>query len=81
MITTLAAALANQGDFEAAVARQKQAIELSAEVDEETKEKLALQLKLFESGRPYRMERKTDDSAEAVPEDTRAEQLPRTQDV
>lgn len=52
-LTTLAAAHAEQGEFELAVQRQRQALE--ADADTETKKKMSMYLKRFESGQPYRI--------------------------
>ena len=50
-IDTLAAALAENGDFDEAVENQKKAVELAPEKD---KEEFQVRLKLYESGKAYR---------------------------
>jgi tetratricopeptide (TPR) repeat protein len=54
-LDTLAAALAESGDFKAAVRRQKQAVEMGSR-DEAQAERFRKRLKLYEQGKPYREE-------------------------
>ena len=50
----LAAAYAEAGDFDAAVERQKKAIDLLTEDQEELRADFEERLKLYQSGKPYR---------------------------
>ena len=53
-VGTLAAAYAETGDFDSAVNRQKEVIDLLTEEDEEWRSDFEEQLKLYQSGKPYR---------------------------
>jgi tetratricopeptide (TPR) repeat protein len=65
IISTLAAAHAETGDFEAARKYSKQAVEKAGE-DDEVKEQLAAELASYEAGKPWR-ERQTTEEADAAP--------------
>jgi WD40 repeat protein/serine/threonine protein kinase/tetratricopeptide (TPR) repeat protein len=53
-VGTLAAAYAEAGDFDSAVMRQKEAIDLLTEEEEELRADFEEQLKLYQSGKAYR---------------------------
>ncbi len=53
-VGTLAAAYAQTGDFKSAVKRQKNAIDLLTEEEEELRADFEERLKLYQSGKPYR---------------------------
>ncbi|MBA7613237.1 hypothetical protein ES703_20482 [subsurface metagenome] len=53
-VGTLAAAYAEAGDFKSAVKRQKKAIDLLTEEEEEMRADFEERLKLYQSGKPYR---------------------------
>ncbi len=53
-VGTLAAAYAEAGDFDSAVKRQKKAIDLLTEEEEELRADFEERLKLYQSGKPYR---------------------------
>ncbi|GEM_PF-3189155 len=52
-IDTLAAALAEAGQFDEAVKRQQQALEIPDAFDEEERKRVEARLRLYESGKPY----------------------------
>jgi tetratricopeptide (TPR) repeat protein len=53
-VGTLAAAYAEAGDFDAAIKRQKRAIDLLTKEEEELRSDFEERLKLYQSGKPYR---------------------------
>ncbi len=53
-VGTLAAAYAETGDFDFAVKRQEEAIDLLSEEEEELRSDFEERLELYQSGKPYR---------------------------
>lgn len=67
ILSTLAAAYAETGDFESAVKWSKKAVEIGEKTaDEDTKKSLADELKTFESGKPWREQLSEKDLKEPV---------------
>ncbi len=63
ILSTLAAAYAENGNFKAAVKWSKKAVELGEEADHEQLEQLEEELKSYENGKPWREKQETEENA------------------
>ncbi len=63
ILSTLAAAYAENGNFKAAVKWSKKAVELGEKADHEQLEQLEAELKSYEDGKPWREKQETEENA------------------